>query len=123
MRILLLAGWVGLLSGCALFVNGTTDSVRIESQPPGATITLDGKAVARTPAKVYVARGHAQRITVQKDGYEPQDVVFSRHLDWGFILFDLLLTAGIGIPIDLATGAMVTIYPDRAQVQLRPKKP
>ena len=121
MRFLLAAFSLGLLGGCALIVNGTTDSVRIESQPPGATIWVDGKAVARTPAKIYVARGHAQRISVQKDGYEPEDVVFQRHLDWGFILFDLLLTAGIGIPIDLATGAMVTIYPDRAQVRLRPK--
>jgi hypothetical protein len=121
MRFLLAACSLGLLGGCALIVNGTTDSVQIESQPPGATIAVDGKPVARTPAKIYVARAHVQRITVQKDGYEPQDVFFNRHLDWGFILFDLLLTAGIGIPIDLATGAMVTIYPDRAQVRLRPK--
>jgi hypothetical protein len=107
------------VGGCALIVNGTTDSVRIESQPSGATIYVDGVATARTPAKFYISRGRVQSITLRKEGFEPANVHFDRHLDAGFIFFDLLLTLGIGIPIDLATGAMVTIYPDRAFVRLK----
>jgi hypothetical protein len=108
-------------SGCALIVNGTKDSIFIESRPPGATVRVDGQAVARTPAKIYLARRSPGRVTVEKEGYLPEELVFPIHFDAGWILFDLLLTLGIGIPIDLATGAMWNFNPDRAVVVLRPR--
>jgi hypothetical protein len=107
-------------SGCALIVNGTMDSVFVESRPPGATVRVDGQAVARTPAKILLARGYPGRVTVEMEGYLPEELVFPRHFDAGWILFDLLLTLGIGLPIDLATGAMWNFNPDRAVVRLRP---
>jgi hypothetical protein len=107
--------------GCALIVNGTQDSVFIESHPPGATVRVDGQAVARTPAKIFLSRRHPQHVTIEKEGFLPEDVLFSRHFDAGWILFDLLLTLGVGIPIDLATGAMWNFNPDRAVVRMRPR--
>lgn len=120
MKYLLAVLLLASLAGCALIVNGTSSRCLIESQPPGATIIVDGKAVARTPAKIDVTRQHRQKITLQKEGYEPADITFERHFDAGFILFDLLLTLGIGIPIDIATGAILTIYPGQAKVALHP---
>ena len=108
-----------MAGGCALVVNGTKDSVFIESQPPGATVRVDGQAVAQTPAKIYLSRGCPQCITIEKEGYLPEELSFARHFDAGWILFDLLLTFGVGIPIDLATGAMWNFNPDRARVQMR----
>ena len=123
MRRLLAATLVLFLgpSGCALIVNGTKDSVFIDSVPSGATVQVGGKVVARTPAKIFLSRGYPARVTVEKDGYLPEELVFPRHFDGGWILFDLLLTLGIGIPVDLATGAMWNFNPDRAMVQLRPR--
>jgi hypothetical protein len=108
------------VNGCAFIVNGTRDSVFIESQPPGATVRVDGQAVARTPAKIYLSRGYPGHVTLEKEGYLPEDIHFSSHFDASWILFDLLLTLGIGIPVDLATGAMWNFSPDRAVVRLRP---
>jgi hypothetical protein len=107
--------------GCALVVNGTQDSAFIDSHPPGALVRVDGQAVARTPAKIYLSRGRPQRVMVEKEGYLPEEIVFARHFDASWILFDLLLTLGIGIPIDLATGAMWNFSPDRAVVRMRPR--
>jgi len=123
MRLLMLGNLLFSLSmgDCALIVNGTKDSVFVESQPAGATVRADGQVVARTPAKILLARGHTQRVTVEKEGYLPEELAFPRHFDAGWILFDLLLTAGIGITIDLATGAMWNFNPDRAVVRLRPR--
>src|SRR5262245_52229542 len=104
--------------GCALIVNGTTDSVFVESQPPGATVRVDGKAVARTPAKIFLSRRHPGRVTLEREGYLSEELFFPSHFDAGWILFDLLLTLGVGIPIDLATGAMWNYSPDRAVVRL-----
>ena len=120
-RLLLLILTLSLgSSGCALIVNGTRDSVFVESRPPGAIVRVDGQAVARTPAKIFLSRGSPGRVSVEKEGYLTEELVFSRHFDGGWILFDLLLTLGIGIPIDLATGAMWNFSPDRALVRLRP---
>jgi len=109
-----------LLGGCAFIVNGTRDSVFIDSQPPGALVRADGEPVARTPAKIYISRGYPPRLTVEKEGFLTEEVAFPRHLDASWILFDLFLTLGIGIPIDLATGSMFNYFPDRAMVHLRP---
>lgn len=95
------------------------DFVFIESRPSDATVRVDGQAVARTPAKIFLARGSPGRVTVEMEGYLPEELVFPRHFDAGWILFDLLLTLGIGIPIDLATGAMWNFNPDWAVVRLR----
>lgn len=108
-----------LMGGCALIVNGTTDSVFIDSQPPGALIRADGAPVARTPAKIYISRGYPPRLTVEKEGFLTEEVAFPHHLDASWIFFDLFLTLGIGIPIDLASGAMLNYFPDRATVHLR----
>lgn len=110
-----------MISGCALIVNGTHDSVFVESYPPGATVSIDGQAVARTPAKIYLSRGYPEYVTVEKEGYLPEELFFPRHFDGGWIFFDLLLTLGVGIPIDVATGAMWNFSPDRAKVRMRPR--
>ncbi len=106
--------------GCALIVNGTQDSVFIDSQPPGATVRVDGQAVARTPAKIYLHRGYSQQVTLEKEGYLPENVFFPNHFDAGWILFDLILTLGLGIPIDVVSGAMWNFSPDHAVVRMRP---
>jgi hypothetical protein len=108
------------MGGCAFIVNGTRDSVFIDSQPPGALVRADGEPVARTPAKIYISRGYPPRLTVEKEGFQTEEVAFPRHLDASWILFDLFLTLGIGIPIDLATGSMFNYFPDRMTVRLRP---
>lgn len=107
------------LGGCALIVNGTKDSIFVYSEPAGANVLVDGRVVAKTPAKLYFHRRASVKVTVEKEGYLPEEAVFPPHFDASWILFDLLLTLGIGIPIDLATGAMWNFSPDRATVKLR----
>ncbi len=63
--------------GPAVSVALTPEPVRIlvVSQPPGATVSLEGKALAGvTPLEVEVASAREQTLDVRLDGYEPQEV-------------------------------------------------
>jgi serine/threonine-protein kinase len=63
--------------GPAVSVTLTPEPVRIlvVSQPPGASVSLEGKALAGvTPLEVEVASAREQALEVRLDGYEPQEV-------------------------------------------------
>jgi hypothetical protein len=63
-----------LLPGCAAYQN-----VAIESDPPGATIYLDGKAVGATPQKLRISRDSSHTVYLKKEGYRPELVVLEKH--------------------------------------------
>ncbi|HEU0034812.1 MAG TPA: PEGA domain-containing protein [Kofleriaceae bacterium] len=47
----------------------TTFSVKVSSQPPGATITLNGKSLGVTPTTVRLPAFEASTLTIAKDGF------------------------------------------------------
>ena len=91
MRIIHLValGMLGLLlSGCLTVSRGTTETLNVISNPPGAEVTAElllqsgqldtrnknrGKTLAcsPTPCSVELPRSNHARITVRKDGYQP----------------------------------------------------
>jgi hypothetical protein len=85
---------LGLLcfgTGCAT-LRGDTQKMRIESEPSGAQLTVDGKNYT-TPADVALKRKEAHRITVTKEGYRP--ITFNLESTWdGASMTDLALPGG-----------------------------
>lgn len=66
MILLLNAGLVLLgLAGC-----GVQRTLRLESEPPGALVYLNGEEVARTPAEVPLEWYGRYDVAVRKEGYE-----------------------------------------------------
>lgn len=63
-----------LLAGCASYQN-----VGIESDPPGATIYLDGKPVGVTPQTLRVPRDAPHSVYLKKEGFRPALVVLEKH--------------------------------------------
>ncbi len=59
-----------LLATCgrATAVSGGTDTVRIDSVPQDATVTLDGRSY-QTPVSLTLARGRSYDVTIQKEGF------------------------------------------------------
>jgi hypothetical protein len=49
----------------------TTASLAVDSDPPGANIELDGRAVGRTPAALRDVPIGRHQVKLSKDGYEP----------------------------------------------------
>lgn len=59
----------GTLSGCATMFCGTSEDVKIESFPSGASVFANGEFVGKTPVAVAMNRDSHPLLVLKKDGY------------------------------------------------------
>lgn len=115
-----------LLSGCASIVSGTTDEIRVNSDPCGAKcdLTKDNVTIAKvesTPASVLVKRDYAN-ITVEcrKEGFLTGNSTVSSGLNgWTFGNVLLGFAGIVGVIIDSSDLAMFD-YDSSTTVALTP---
>jgi hypothetical protein len=111
---------VGLLSGCATITGGTRpQKVQIDSDPPGATVFVDGRPCGVTPATVALDRKVEHRIQLEKDGYVPTAADLKPGVN-PWIFGNVVVGGLIGIVIDLATDSERRLYPGDVDVHLHP---
>jgi hypothetical protein len=117
--------------GCASIVDGGRRKVTINSNPPGATVTVINEAgqsveTATTPAVVKLERGNgyfrAHQYTVKFDmaGYYPTEVEINSALN-GWFFGNLGFGGAIGfLIVDPLTGSMWTLTPQHIDWNLIP---
>lgn len=109
-------GLIGLgLSGCSSIVQGTTQDLAVNTNPAGATCTLEREGatigtVQNTPGTVNVSKTkHNITITCDKEGYQTATHISDSGWESGSgaagIALDVILTLGISSAVDSATGA------------------
>jgi len=103
-------------SGCATVTSGTTDTIRIESVPPDATVTLAGQSY-RTPVTLTLSRTRSYDVIVQKDGFLEARRVISR-VGNSISTANLLVGGVVGIMTDQSSGAAFRLYPTELNVDL-----
>jgi hypothetical protein len=93
-----MTGWLGLVvlvcfgGGCAT-VRGDKQNVRVETDPPGATLVVNRSQSYTTPVEVQLKRKDLQTIQISKAGYRP--IEFNLEAQWdGASLTDLALPGG-----------------------------
>lgn len=121
MRILtiLMAATVMLFAGCiGVITKGGSQPVTINSSPEGAVIMVDGVDSGETPLVLELDRAESHTVTVTMAGYEEESFRIARKTDGGVILLDVLLTGGIGLLIDMGSGAMYNLEPDRIDAEM-----
>ena len=59
----------GLLSGCAMMVNGSMQRVSFESNPAGAKVVVDGQT-GITPTTLYLSRNRTYSVSMELEGYK-----------------------------------------------------
>ncbi len=64
-------------AGCASALHGTTEKIAFASEPPGASVIVDGNSVGTTPAEIELARHNAHAVKIEKAGYLPYEVTTS----------------------------------------------
>jgi len=130
-RIGLLIIVTSFLAGCASIMSGTTQSITIDTEPKGATVTVgeenkkDGKKIMSvhhiagvTPLTIALARKDGM-IAISKEGYKTQDVELNRGINpwfWG----DVVLTSLLSSFIDTSTGAIHEYKPGQYMITLEP---
>ena len=108
------------LTSCATIFTGSTDDISFRSDPPGATIYIEGLEQGTTPATVTVKRpGFGEtEVVLELDGYE--DKVFTLQSEFNAV--SILNFAGlVGWAIDIATGAVKKYNPKGYRLDLEPE--
>ena len=116
----------GFTTGCATLTQGSTDTVTVDTRPPGAVCELrqGGAMIAAinpTPGSITVPKSNNDlAVRCTKAGYLPTAGVLGSEfapMTFGNILFGGI----IGVAIDAASGAM-TNYPPIITLTLEPEQ-
>ncbi len=78
--MLLLIGTAAALSGCASWIYGDHQSVRLFSTPNGATVTVDNRIHTTTAGTVNLSRFEDHTAVFEKEGYEPLTLRIERRM-------------------------------------------
>jgi hypothetical protein len=121
---MLLVALLPILSArCATVAHGTTQSIQVDSNPPGAEVALScvqGSIpnVGSTPVTVEVQRkSKSCALAIAKDGYIPVTVPLHRTFSGAYV-GNLLVGGVVGLVADAASGAMYKQGPSRIRVDL-----
>ena len=115
-----------LLSGCATIMEGTTQTIKVSTNPPGARCVIKNgektlATIERTPELVDVEKVRSNAtIVCEKQGYAPmQKTLVSdvSKMTAGNLVFGLISLPGFGV--DAATGA-INKYDERVNLDLSP---
>ncbi len=115
---LIAVGLLATCSGCATMMSGTTERIRIESEPPGAQVTVDGKTYT-TPVDVTLPRGRSHEVAFELPAHEPARRTIRQETN-GWTWGNVLIGGVIGVVVDEASGAAGDLEPDVVSVRLTP---
>lgn len=115
------------ISGCASIVDGTKQSVKVDSNPKGAEIYIgvmdDGAVVSQTKAGMTPATVSLPRkdgvLVLKKEGYRDATVTPKRRMN-GWVWGDIVLLSLLSTSIDTSTGAAKEIDPNEFLVEMTP---
>lgn len=94
-----------LFNSCATLINGTTQDVKIETDPSGTEVHLNGKYLGTTPCIINVKRRQKKseynqnnqlHYVFKKDGYEEKHIEINRSFAMSSYI-DFFLNAPIGL--------------------------
>lgn len=110
------------VAGCATSTRGTSVAWQASSEPPGARVeTTNGYFCQATPCAIRMSRRSEFVATFTLEGYKPATVTVTNGVSGAGgagMAGNLLLGGVIGAGVDLATGAMLDLYPNPAHVVL-----
>ena len=106
-------------AGCGTIMNGTRQTVSIQSTPAGATVTtVPASGTSTTPGSIPLERKNNYVLTFTADGYEPAEAHLRREMSTLILVLDIL--AGVvGVVVDAVTGGWYELEPETVSVTLR----
>lgn len=123
-----------LTSGCASIMSGTTDLVKVSSDPDEAKVTISNKAgevinKTQTPVTLNLKKsrgyfkGETYTVKLEKKGYQTQSFTVDSQPNGWYLAGNLVFGGLIGwFAVDPVTGAMFSLTPDEINVKLVPEE-
>lgn len=118
-RSILVAPVILAVTGCASIMSGTTQTVSFQSSPEGATVTVNGRIIGKTPISTALKKEKGQTLIFSLDGHKPVTLQLTTSLDpwfWG----NIVLGGFIGSTTDGLNGAVNHYTPSQYYVTLTP---
>lgn len=112
---------------CANVSHGSTQTIQLVSDPPGAKVTVDSDPVPYiTPATVVLKRGEDHTLVFRKDGFEDASAELTRSMS-GAVFGNLIIGGMAGVMTDYGSGAAyelghTNLVNDTLTLQLVPKR-
>ena len=118
--LMMIAFTILVFTSCATILSGTSDEIRFDSDPEGASIMLDGLKLWKTPATVSIKRpGFGNKeITLKLDGYEDRTFMLQKEFNTMAICN---LAGWPGWVIDIITGSVMKYSKTNYDLDLDPK--
>ncbi len=121
--LLLILGIIALFftSGCATMFSGTSEPVTFNSTPDGATVTVGGLTMGKTPTTIFLKRKSDQVVEFDKEGYTKQKMQMTTSFN-GVVLVNVLwcFACPLSTTTDYASGAAYEYSPNNYYVTLVP---
>lgn len=108
---------LGVLSGCATILKGSTQKIPVASDPSNADVTADGQLFGQTPMDLTLKRKRDHLVTISKKGYSPKSVAIVKSTG-GAVWGNILAGGIIGWGVDASTGAQYNLSPESINVRL-----
>jgi hypothetical protein len=99
------------LASCGTMVNGTTQRLKVVSEPPGAQVKVDSVPVGETPTSIELKRKVSHVVRIEKAGYLSYEETVSQSTS-GWIAGDIILGGLIGLAVDAMSGGMYNLTPE-----------
>jgi len=106
------------VSSCATIMQSTTQQVSFNSNPSGATVTINGQQRGTTPVIVDLKRKDAFTVKIELTGYSPYELALTRKIS-GWVWGNIVIGGLPGLVIDAATGGMYILTPEQVNAELR----
>lgn len=101
------------VTSCATIMHGTTQKIKITSEPSDILVTIDDGTTLKTPGEVVLKRNRDYQVEFNNPGDEKYRVTIKSSLSgWFFGNFIFLGGWWIGMIVDAADGAMWTLEPE-----------
>ena len=120
------------VAGCATIMTGSNQSVKISSDPEGATVKIYDSAGmvvfnSKTPAVAVLKKGTgyfeaaSYRVVIERTGYSSQEIMLKASMNVGWYLVGNIFLGGLigWLVIDPITGGMWTLSPSEIGVEMK----
>jgi hypothetical protein len=108
------------LTGCASIISGRHQEVTFRSSPDEALVTIDGRAIGKTPLTAQIERkNNPQVVTIEKQGYKTETFQLKSTVN-GWLFGNLVLGGLLGSTTDSVTGAAWAYSQDMFSITLNP---
>jgi len=110
----------GTISGCASLVSGRNQQVTFNSSPDGATVSVNGLPVGKTPITTSLQRKSDQTLLFAKDGYKPITMQLNTQMN-GWFWGNIVCCGLLGSTTDGLSGAAYEYSPSQYMLTLQPE--